>query len=136
DRKRPLPAGGIALSPTTDLTLASESFKTVDDPILSAKTMPVFRDYYLGKTDPRNPLASPVWGDYRGIPPLLIQVGEHEMLRDDSLRAAKKARAGGIAVKLEVWDGMFHVFQSREPLLPEGKAAIDHMAEFIRSSLP
>lgn len=135
DRKLPLPAGGIALSPTTDLTMASDSLKTVSDPIISAKTMPVFRDHYLGKTDPRNPLASPVFGDYRGIPPLLIQVGEHEMLRDDSIRVTKKARADGIAVKLEVWPGMFHVFQSHEPLLPEAREAIDHIAEFMRTSL-
>ena len=135
DRKLPLPAGGIALSPTTDLTLASDSLRTIRDPIISAKTMPVFRDYYLGKTDPRNPLASPVFGDYRGLPPLLIQVGEHEMLRDDSIRVAKKARADGISVKLEVWPGMFHVFQSHEPLLPEAREAIDHIAEFMRSSL-
>lgn len=136
DRKLTLPAGGIAISPTTDLTLASPSLKTVYDPIISAKTMPVFRDHYLGKTDPKNPLASPVFGDYRGLPPLLIQAGEHEMLRDDSIRVAKKARADGIAVKLEIWPGMFHVFQSHEPLLPEARAAIAHMAEFMRSSLP
>jgi acetyl esterase/lipase len=135
DRKMKLPAAGIALSPTTDLTLASASLKTVGDPILSAKTMPVFRDHYLGKADPKNPLASPVFGDYRGLPPLLIQVGEHEMLRDDSIRVAKKARADGASVKLEVWPGMFHVFQSHEPLLPEAREAIDHMAEFMRSSL-
>src|SRR5262249_19555734 len=99
--------------------------------------MPVFRDHYLGKkTDPRNPLASPVFGDYRGLPPLLIQAGEHEMLRDDSIRVARKARADGIAVKLEVWPGMFHVFQSHEPLLPEAREAIEHIAEFMRSSLP
>jgi acetyl esterase/lipase len=60
DRRLPLPAGGIPLSPTTDLTLASDSLKTVSDPIISARTMPVFRELYLGKTDPRNPLASPV----------------------------------------------------------------------------
>src|SRR5207237_7212098 len=107
DRKMPLPAGGIALSPVTDLTLASESLKTVSDPIISAKTMPVFRDHYLGKTDPKNPLASPVFGDYRGLPPLLIQVGEHEMLRDDSIRVAKKARADGRPLRREVWPGMF-----------------------------
>ncbi|HMC66338.1 MAG TPA: alpha/beta hydrolase fold domain-containing protein [Gemmataceae bacterium] len=136
DRRLLLPACGIPLSPTTDLTLASESLKTVNDPIISAKTMPVLRDHYLGKTDPRNPLASPVFGDYRGIPPLLIQVGEHEMLRDDSIRVAKKARSDGIRVKLEVWPGMFHVFQSHEPLLPEGREAIDHIADFMRSSLP
>jgi acetyl esterase/lipase len=58
--------------------------------------MPIFRDLYLGKADPRNPLASPVLGDYRGLPPLLIQVGEHEMLRDDSIRVAKKADRPGL----------------------------------------
>ena len=124
------------MSPATDWTLASESLKTVADPIISARTMPVFRDLYLGKTDPRNPLASPVFGDYRGIPPLLIQVGEHEMLRDDSIRVADKARLDGIPVKLEVWPGMFHVFQSHEPLLPEAQEAIQHIAEFMRSTLP
>src|SRR5260370_33062825 len=95
DRRLTLPSAGIPISPTTDLTLASESLKTVHDPIISAKTMPVFRDLYLGKEDARNPLASPVFGNYRGIPPLLFQVGEHEMLRDDSDRLAKKARADG-----------------------------------------
>ncbi len=136
DRNLPLPAGGIPLSSATDFTLASESLKTVTDPILSARTMPVFRDHYLGKTDPRNPLASPVFGDYHGLPPLLIQVGEHEMLLDDSIRVAKKARADGISVKLEVWPGMFHVFQSHEPLLPEAREAVDQIADFMRSLLP
>ena len=134
DRKRPLPLGGIAISPATDFTLASESLKTVHDPIISARTMPEFRDRYLEKSDPRNPLASPVFGDYRGIPPLLIQVGEHEMLRDDSVRVAEKAVADGIAVKLEVWPGMVHVFQIRG--LPESREAIEHIAEFMRSHSP
>lgn len=134
DRKRPLPAGGIALSAATDFTLASESLKKVHDPIISARTMPEFRDRYLVKTDPRNPLASPVFGDYRGIPPLLIQVGEHEMLRDDSVRVAKKARSDGVPVTFEVWPGMVHVFQIRG--LPESREAIQQIAEFMRSQLP
>ena len=134
DRQRPLPAGGIALSAATDFTLASESLKTVHDPIISARTMPEFRDRYLEKTDPSNPLASPVFGDYRGIPPLLIQVGEHEMLRDDSVRVAKKALADGIPVKFEVWPGMVHVFQIRG--LPESRQAIEQIADFMRSKLP
>ena len=134
DRKRPLPAGGIALSAATDFTLGSESLKTVHDPIISARTLPEFRDRYLEKMDPLNPLASPVFGDYHGIPPLLIQVGEHEMLRDDSVRVAKKALADGIPVKLEVWPGMVHVFQIRG--LPESREAIEHIANFIRSRLP
>lgn len=131
DRKRPMPAGGIAISAATDFTLTSESLKSVHDPIISARTMPEFRQRYLGRTDPHNPLASPVFGNYRGIPPLLIQAGEHEMLRDDSIRVAKKARADGIDVKLEVWPGMVHVFQIRN--LPESREAIEHIGEFIRS---
>ena len=95
--------------------------------------MPIFRDHYLGTTDPRDPLASPVFGDYRGLPPILIQAGEHEMLRDDSIRVAQKALSDGATVRLEVWPGMFHVFQSHDPLLPEARAAIEHIAEFMRS---
>jgi len=136
DRKLRQPLGGIPISPCTDFTFASESLKTVEDPVISAKTMPKFRDLYLADGDPKNPLASPVFADYRGIPPLLFQLGEHEMLRDDGIRAAKKAEADGASVKLEVWKGMFHVFQSREPLLPEAREAIDHAAEFIRANLP
>ena len=136
ERRLPLPAGGIAISPTTDWTLVSDSLQTVHDPIISSKTMPVFRDHYLGETDPRDPLASPVFADYRGLPPMLIQIGEHEMLRDDGIRAARKALADGASVKLEVWPGMFHVFQSHDPLLPEARAAIDHIADFIQSRSP
>jgi monoterpene epsilon-lactone hydrolase len=136
DRKLPLPQGAISISPAADLTLASESLQTVYDPIISSKTMPIFRDHYLKRQDPGNPLVSPVFGDYRGLPPLLIQVGEHEMLRDDSVRVAKKAQADGIEVKLEIWPGMFHVFQSHDPLLPEGKEAVDHIAQFIHALTP
>ena len=68
------PKRGVSTSATAT-SLASESLKTVEDPIISAKTMPVFRDHYLGKTDPRDPLASPVFGDYRGLPPILFQTG-------------------------------------------------------------
>ena len=136
DRRLTLPAGGIPLSATSDFTLASESLETANDPIISARTMPIFREHYLGTADPRDPLASPVFGNYRGVPPLLIQVGEHEMLRDDSIRVARKARSDGAQVTLEVWPGMFHVFQSHDPLLPEAREAIDHMARFIRSLTP
>ena len=95
--------------------------------------MPEFRDRYLQMTDSRNPLASPVFGDYHGLPPLLIQVGEHEMLRDDSVRVVQKARSDGIPVKFEVWPGMVHVFQIRG--LPESREAIAQIAEFMRSKL-
>ncbi len=130
ERKLPLPAGAVAISPGTDFTLSSQSLKTVYDPIISARTMPEFRDRYLPKTDPRNPLASPVFGDFRGLPPILIQTGAHEMLRDDSIRVAKKARADGVPVALEIWPGMVHVFQIRG--LPESREAVQRIGDFIR----
>ena len=133
DRCRPLPLAGIPLSACTDLTLASASMQSEEDPICSARCMPVFAELYLGEADPRSPLASPVFGDFTGIPPLLIQVGEHEMLRDDSIRVAAKALADGVEVKLEVWPGMVHVFQIRE--LPESREAINHIANFMQSCL-
>ncbi len=135
DRQRPLPEAGIVLSPFADLTLTAESIRSEAelDPIMHPKCLPEFVQRYAAEADLRNPLVSPAFGDYTGLPPLLIQAGEHEIIRDDSLHAAAKARAGGVEVTLEVWPGMFHVFQSHEPLLPEGREAIEHIAAFMRS---
>ena len=133
ERARPLPAGAIAISPGTDFTLSSQSLKSVYDPIISSRTMPEFRDRYLSNEDPRNPLASPVFGDFHGLPPILIQTGEHEMLRDDSIRVAKKARADGVPVTLEIWPGMVHVFQIRK--LPESREAIRRIGDFVKNNL-
>ena len=133
DRGRPLPVAGMPLSACADFTLTGESMRTEKDTIFSVRSMPKIAELYLVNTDPRNPLASPVFGDYTGIPPLLIQAGEHEMLRDDSVRVAAKARADGVKVTLEVWPGMVHVFQVRE--LPESLEAIQHMADFMRACL-
>jgi acetyl esterase/lipase len=130
DRRRPMPLGGMPLSASTDLTLSGDSMRTEADPICSARSMPTFARLYLGGADPRNPLASPLFAGYTGIPPLLIQAGEHEMLRDDSVRAAARARSFGVDVTLEIWPGMVHVFQIRG--LPESAEAIDHIAAFMR----
>lgn len=133
EQKLSLPAGAIAISPGTDFTLTSPSLKSVHDPIISSRTMPLFREHYLAATDPRNPLASPLFGDFKGLPPLLIQTGEHEMLRDDSIRVAKKARADGTPVTLEIWPGMVHVFHIRG--LPESREAISHIGAFVKGKL-
>ncbi|WP_373651886.1 alpha/beta hydrolase fold domain-containing protein [Schlesneria sp. DSM 10557] len=134
DRQQWLPAGAIAISPATDFTLSSDSLKSVDDPIISARTMPEFRTRYLGVSDPRDPLASPVFADFHGVSPLLIQLGDQEMLRDDGVRVAVKARADGVPVQLEVWPGMVHVFQIRN--LPESREAIRRIVAFIQGHLP
>jgi acetyl esterase/lipase len=132
DRRRPLPKAGIALSAFTDLTLASESIQSQSENelFLHPSCLQRFVELYVAPSDVRNPLASPVFGDYSGIPPLLIQVGEFEVIREDSVREAAKARADGVEVKLEVWPGQVHVFQIRE--LPESREAIEHIADFMR----
>jgi acetyl esterase/lipase len=137
DRRRPLPKAGVTVSAFADLTLAGESLQSeaTNDPIMSPKCLPTFVRLYLGEADPRTPLASPVFADYRGAPPLLIQAGEHEIIRDDSVRTAAKAQSDGVETTLEVWPGMFHVFQSHEPLLPEAREAIEHIASFMQSHL-
>ncbi len=136
DRGLPLPRGAIALSPFADLTLGGQSIRSQADldPIMHPRCLPDFVSRYATPEQVREPLASPVFGDYTGLPPLHIQVGEFEIIRDDSLAVAEKARAGGVDVTLEVWEGMFHVFQSHDPLLPEAREAVEHMAAMIRGT--
>ena len=86
---------------------------------------------YVGGGDPKNPLASPLHADYRGLPPLLIQVGETETLLDDSTRVAEKAKVAGVKVDLEVWDDMIHVWHVFAKLLPEGQQAIDRIGRYV-----
>ncbi len=133
DRQLPLPAAGIALSAFADLSLTSASIQSQahTDPIMSPGCLPTFVDLYLAGSDPCDPLASPVMANFSGIPPLLLQVGDFEVIRDDSVRVATRAREDGVQVQLEVWADMVHVFQVRE--LPESQEAIDHIAEFMRA---
>jgi acetyl esterase/lipase len=137
DNGRPMPTGAIPISPFSDLTLTAVSIQSEAelDPIMHPGCLPHFVKYYTGEADVKNPLVSPSLGDYHGFPPLLIQVGEHEVIRDDSVQAAARAHEAGVPVTLEIWGGMFHVFQGREPALPESLKAIEHIAEFMRSCL-
>ena len=134
DRHLPLPVAAMPLSAFTDLTLSGDSIRSEaeTDPCMHPRCLPQFVEHYLGPADPRQPLASPLFGDYTGLPPLLIQVGEVEVIRDDSVRVAAKARADGVDVTLEVWPGQVHVFQIRG--LPESREAIAHLAAFIRNN--
>ena len=134
DRGLPLPNAAIPISPFADMTLSGESIRSEEetDPIMHPRCLPDFVKLYMGEADLRDPLASPIFADYHDLPPMLIQVGEFEVIRDDAVRVAEQARAGGVEVMLEVWEGMFHVFQSHEPLLPEAREAIEHIGAFMR----
>lgn len=133
DQADALPQGAIAMSAFADLTLASESIRSQaeNELYMHPDCLIEFVKCYVGDQDARHPLVSPVFADYTGVPPLLIQVGEYEVIRDDSVRVAEKARADGARVTLEVWPGQVHVFQIRG--LPESREAIAHIGAFIRS---
>jgi acetyl esterase/lipase len=136
DSGLPLPAAVIALSPATDFTCGSPSLVTraAVDPIINPAIVPALIPIYLGETtQPTNPYASPLFGNYSGMPPLLLQVGDAEVLLDDSTRLAEHAARQGCEVTLEVWDGMPHVFQGFAPFLPEASEAIAKIGQFIRS---
>ncbi|MHC2257217.1 monoterpene epsilon-lactone hydrolase [Bradyrhizobium embrapense] len=137
DRRLPLPAAGALMSPWTDLTASGASYESraEADPIHQRAMILALARNYLGKDgDPRNPLASPLYADLTRLPPLLVQVGDRETVRDDSVDLAARARAAGCEVELQVWDGMIHVFQMF-PEIPHAREAIASLAAFLRSHL-
>jgi epsilon-lactone hydrolase len=132
DQGLPLPVAGISLSPWTDLKLTGESHRTrakvAVDPAGMSK---VCSYYYVGDNDPANPWISPLYGDLRGLPPLLIMVGDDEMLRDDSIMFADKARAAGVEVTLKVAPGQVHCFPLLPDFIPESRRAMEEIWAFI-----
>jgi len=137
DAGDPLPAAAVLFSPWTDLTCSGESMRTNDgrDPMYHASVFPRVAAQYLGSADARNPYASPVFGEFEGLPPLLIQVGDTELLLDDSTRIATKARAAGVRVELDIWRNVPHIFQIWTPFMPEARDALAHAAAFIDGAI-
>jgi acetyl esterase/lipase len=138
DLGRPLPAAAVAISPVTDLASTGESYLTRRqlDPIFAGMGSSVtFIQDYIATHDPREPLISPLYADLSGLPPLLIHVGEHEILYDDALCFSERAQQAGVEVQTVVWPGMFHVFHLWGAVLPEGRQANAQVAEFIRGRL-
>ncbi len=137
DSGRPLPAAAAALSPWTDLALTGASLKenAAKDPLLDARQLPRVTRWYLDGADPRQPAASPVYGDCRGLPPVLIQVGSDEILHDDAVRMTERMRAGGAEATLEIWPRMPHVWHLFAGILPEARRAIGRIGEFLRPFL-
>lgn len=134
DAGEPLPAAAILLSPWADLKHTGESFRTVGwrDPMLNRSVLSRMAALYLGGKDPENPLASPVYADLKGLPPLLIHVGECELLLDDARRLARRAEEDGVTVELYVCEGMFHVWHYFTPLVPESREAVERIGRFYQ----
>ncbi len=132
-----LPAAGVCISPWTDLACTGESMSTrsAADPMVQRDGLLPMAAAYLAGRDPRTPLASPLYADLRGLPPLLIHVGTAETLLDDATRVAERARAAGVVVDLEVWDDMIHVWHAFAPLLPEADEAVGRVGAWVRGRL-
>jgi acetyl esterase/lipase len=128
-----MPAAVVCLSPALDLAFSAETWKTnaKSDVMLEFKKERAGVDLYLNGTDPRNPQASPLYADPKGLPPILIQVGSDEILLYDSMHFAEKAKAAGVNLTLEIWDGMQHEWQFAVGIFPEARRAVERLGEFI-----
>lgn len=133
DAGETLPTAGVLLSPWLDLTGTGESTKSRarHDPLFRVQDMPNAAAHYASPEQQRHPLVSPVFGDVHGLPPMLIQVGDHEILLSDSTRIADKISAAGGQVTLQVWPDMWHVFQYFVGRMPEAQRGLDDIASFL-----
>jgi monoterpene epsilon-lactone hydrolase len=133
----PLPSCGYLMSPYVDLTLSGETLaaKQEVDPLLTPAGLRARVPDYVGGADAADPLISPIFGDLSELPPLLIQVGSHEVLLSDALRLAARAAVCDVPVTLEVTPGVPHVFQAYAGLLDEAGAALDRASDFVKTQL-
>jgi acetyl esterase/lipase len=134
DAGLPMPACTMLFSPWTDLAITGTSVQVNRrrDALLDGRRMGEAADFYLNGADARNPLVSPLYGDLTGLPPLLIHVGEPEILLDDSVRLAAAARQAGVQVTLKIWDNTPHGWQLAQGFLPEARASLDEAAAFAK----
>jgi len=132
----PLPACAWCISPWVDMEALGQSFtdRAAADPTVQKATIQMMAQWYLGGADPRHPHAAPIYGDLRGLPPLLIQVGAAETLLDDSIALARKAGAADVVVDLQIWPEMIHIWHIYFPNLSAGRRAIAAGGAFVRNA--
>jgi acetyl esterase/lipase len=137
DSGSPLPAGAYLVSPWTDLAGTGDSMRTrVDaDPMIDPSHLAEVATWYAPEGEWRNPLVSPQYADLAGLPPLLVHVGDAEVLLDDATRLAERARLSGVAVDCEVWPDAFHVFQALAGILPEADEAVAQSGAWMTKRL-
>jgi epsilon-lactone hydrolase len=135
DARVTTPAGAVCISPWVDLTGTAASYtrNAGSDPIVRPALIQEMANAYLRGMDPKTPLASPLFGDLGGLPPLLIQVGAGEVLVDDATTLADRAKSAGVDATLEVWEHMVHVWHWFLPMLDEAQVAIDRIGAFVRA---
>lgn len=134
DRGIPLPSAACVFSPVTDLAAVDGSRVENGwrDAMFGAQSIAEVAPLYVPGTDPRTPLASPVYGDPTGLPPLLFHVGDREILRDDSVRMVERAKAAGVQADLRIFPVVAHAWQFADRALPEARASLDEAATFLK----
>lgn len=133
DNSAPLPAAAACLSPVADLTnQKEEAFQTAYDAVLHPKAAKFMNTSYVADSDAHQPLISPAFGDWHGLPPLLIHAGEDEILRDDAIRVKELAKSAGVDVRLEIYPRMWHVWQIHLSL-PQTTHSLDDIAQFLKT---
>lgn len=131
DLGRPLPSALVLFSPWTDLSLAELGPEPPGEAMITRPWVAECASYYLGSHDPRDPLASPVLGDFKGFPPTLIQVGSDEVLLPDSQRLHVRLADAGIDSTLSVYPGRWHVFQTHAGVLADADRALAEVGRFL-----
>lgn len=137
DGNQPMPAAVVCLCPWVDLTAGGESIvtKAREEFIIPVKDMHLAIEAYLNGADPKTPTISPIFADLRGLPPMLIQAGTSEVLLDDARRLAKRAQECDVAVTLEIWEQMIHVWHFFSSVMPEARQAIARVGQFVRENI-
>jgi epsilon-lactone hydrolase len=137
DKGLPMPACAVAISPWGDLSQGGESHRAraKRDPIVKKEGLDEMAAAYLAGADPKTPLASPLFANLKGLPPLLIQVGTEEALNADAVALKKRAEDAGVEVSFESWGGMIHVWHIFHPILSEGRDAIARIGAFVKQRI-
>ena len=137
DEGLPMPAGAVLFSPWADLSLSGDTLRTNEphDVMFHNRYAAWLASHYLGGSDPADPYLSPVFGDFRGLPPLMVHVGGTELLLDDARRVAERAQAAGVRVALRIWADVPHGWQIFVPFLPEARRSIQDGASFLRDCI-
>lgn len=133
-----LPRAAFFLSPVTDwMAFDGESYSTraVSDPLVSLPQCRFTASLYVGSIPPETPLLQPLTMDLSGLPPMWIQVGDHEVLLSDAERLAERARACEVPVEFKVRPGMWHVFQAAARFVPEARRSVEELGRFLRESM-
>ncbi|MBL0172992.1 MAG: alpha/beta hydrolase [Gemmatimonadaceae bacterium] len=133
DTHAPLPAAVVTFSPWTDLAATGRSIEENTDRCAMFAGITIHRaaTFYLGASNPRLPYISPLYGEFAGMPPLLVHASEDEVLRDDAVRVAERARAAGVDVELRLWQRVPHVWQFFPAVLPEAAESLTDTVRFI-----